>query len=249
VKAPELRRTLATSARLWAHKHHEVQPDSWLAFSGENSLDYNLACCASSTSSILTECCIAPVVQLGNPAIIILAGPGLATAQSLVQAGWVSVGALPFMGLMHRPALEHADRSGIRRLERDDLATARQILEMSHELDPESSVAAIPDGVVEGSDIEAWGVHEEGRMVGCLTTVMESGFVVVWSMAVLPEHQGRGHGRRLLSGVLSDHFDRGARGSLLHSSAAGERLYRSMGYECIEYWQLWSRPRWALGRA
>jgi GNAT superfamily N-acetyltransferase len=249
VKAPELRRTLGASARLWANRHHDVHSDWWLAFSGESNLDYNLACCASSTSSVLTECCLEPVLRLGKPAIIILAGPGLATAQSLLQAGWVSVGALPFMALSHMPVLERAHPSGIRPLERHELSVARQILQISHELDPGSSVVAIPDGVVERTDLGAWGVHENGRMVGCVTTVVESGLVVIWSMAVLPQHQGRGHGRRLLSRVLSEHFERGVRGSVLHSSAAGERLYSSIGYEQIEYWQLWSRPRWALGRA
>jgi hypothetical protein len=36
---------------------------------------------------------------------------------------------------------------------------------------------------------------------------------------------------------------------LLQSSAAGESLSRSVGYEVVEYWQVWSRPRWVLGRA
>jgi len=249
IDRPELRRVLGTSARLWAHTHHDVHTDWWLALSGESNLNYNVACCASSTSGVLTACCLEPVLQLGKPAIIMLAGPGLATAHSLVQAGWACIGALPLMALIQRPVLEHVDRSGVRPLEQDDLSAARKILERSYALDPGSSVAAIPDGVVGRSDIGAWGVHKDGRMVGCLTTVIESGFVVIWSMAVLPQQQGRGHGRRLLSRALSSHFDRGAHGSLLHSSAVGERLYRSFGYEPIEYWQLWSRPRWALGRA
>jgi hypothetical protein len=38
-------------------------------------------------------------------------------------------------------------------------------------------------------------------------------------------------------------------GSLLHSSVAGERLYRQLGFSVVEYLQLWSRPRWVLGAA
>jgi hypothetical protein len=49
--------------------------------------------------------------------------------------------------------------------------------------------------------------------------------------------------------VLNDQFDKGATGSLLHSSVAGEKLYGALGYSTVEYWQLWSRPRWVIGNA
>jgi hypothetical protein len=41
----------------------------------------------------------------------------------------------------------------------------------------------------------------------------------------------------------------GARGSLLHAAIDGEPFYLSLGYRTLEWWQLWSRPRWVLGRA
>ena len=86
-------------------------------------------------------------------------------------------------------------------------------------------------------------------MVASVTIAVEDGLAVVWSMATRSECQGRGYGRRLLETVLRHQFDRGATGSLLHSSVAGERLYRSLGYAVVDYLQLWSRPRWVLGFA
>ena len=85
--------------------------------------------------------------------------------------------------------------------------------------------------------------------MSCVTTVIEDGRVVVWSMATRTESQKRGYGRRLLDSVLVRQSEAGGAGSLLQSSAAGENLYRSVGYEVVEYWQVWSRPRWVLGRA
>jgi ribosomal protein S18 acetylase RimI-like enzyme len=73
--------------------------------------------------------------------------------------------------------------------------------------------------------------------------------LVVWSMATRTDCQGRGFGRQLLGSVLNDQFDKGATGSLLHSSVAGEKLYGALGYSTVEYWQLWSRPRWVIGNA
>lgn len=42
---------------------------------------------------------------------------------------------------------------------------------------------------------------------------------------------------------------RGARASILYSPIAAEPFYRSLGYCVLEHWQLWSNPRWILGRA
>jgi hypothetical protein len=49
--------------------------------------------------------------------------------------------------------------------------------------------------------------------------------------------------------ALGEYLAKGLTGSLLYSSIAGEALYRGMGYEVIEYIQMWSRPRWVLGLA
>ena len=68
-------------------------------------------------------------------------------------------------------------------------------------------------------------------------------------MATLPGSQGRGFGRRLIEVALHDQLEKGATGSLLYSTEAGEKLYRALGYEVTEYIQMWSRPRWVLGLA
>ena len=71
----------------------------WVALSGEKSVTYNVACCQSADADVLTERCLQPVLDLGRPATIMLAGPGLATAQTLADLGWVTVAALPLMVL------------------------------------------------------------------------------------------------------------------------------------------------------
>jgi GNAT superfamily N-acetyltransferase len=245
----DLRRTLGSAARLWsASGVHEVHDDWWLALSGETNVNYNLACCSSSDTDILEKRCLQPMLDLGRPGIIMLGGPGLATAQKLVDAGWVSVGALPLMVLASLP-VEGSPSAGVRAVGRQDLAAARELLADNYGLDDATAAAAIPDRAVDSRDLGMWGLWEGELMVSVVTITVEDGLAVVWSMATRPECQGRGFGHRLLASVLQEQVARGATGSLLHSSVAGEALYRSLGYSTVEYLQLWSRPRWVLGFA
>jgi ribosomal protein S18 acetylase RimI-like enzyme len=245
----DLRRTLGAAARLWAGSgRHEVDEDGWLALSGERNVNYNLACCLSASTDVLADRYLQPLLELGKPGIIMLGGPGLATAQKLVDAGWVSVGALPLMILEATDGASPAE-VGPRPLSLAELPLARQLLADTYGLDDSTAVAAVPDRAAEDGDLSAWGLFEGDHLVTAVTVAVEDGLAVVWSMATRPECQGRGYGRRLLEPVLRHHFDRGATGSLLHSSVAGERLYRSLGYAVVDYLQLWSRPRWVLGFA
>lgn len=57
-----------------------------------------------------------------------------------------------------------------------------------------------------------------------------------------------GYGAAALGAALSAAADEGATSSLLSSSAAGEPLYRALGYRELERWHQWSRPRWVLAR-
>ena len=95
----DVRRTLGGAARLWASaEHHTVSSEWWVALSGEKSVTYNVACCQSADAGVLTDRCLQPVLDLRRPATIMLAGPGLATAQTLADLGWVTVAALPLHG-------------------------------------------------------------------------------------------------------------------------------------------------------
>jgi GNAT superfamily N-acetyltransferase len=245
----DLRRTLGAAARLWAApEHHEVKREWWVACSGELNVNYNVACCQSANSAVLVEQCLQPVLDLGKPAIIMLAGPGLATAQKLAEVGWVGVGALPLMTLTAQ-TMSGGDGVGARAISREELPQVRELLSDTYGLDDASAAAAVPERAVEGGDMGVWGLFDGEQLASCFTSVVEDGLLVVWSMATRREYQGQGYGRRLLEAVLSRQFDDGAAGSLLQSSTAGEKLYRDLGYTVVEHWQLWSRPRWVMARA
>jgi len=245
----DLWRVLGSAARLWARPDLlEVRDEWWTAFSGQRSVSYNLACCHSSRPEVLSEYCLEPALALKKPAIVMLAGPGLATAQKLADSGWITVGALPLM-TVSVPVISAIDTAGARPLSLAELPLARQLLSENYGIDDATAAAAIPDAAVGRSDMAVWGFYAEEQLVSCVTTVLQDGLVVIWSMATRSDRQGRGYGRRLLEAVFGQQFEEGASGSLLHSSPAGEKLYRQLGFTVVEYLQLWSRPRWVLGAA
>lgn len=245
----DLERTFGGSTRLWASAgHHEVHQEWWLALSGDADVNFNLAFSSSSDSAVLAQCCLQPVLDHGKPGIIMVAGPGLATAQVLADAKWVNIGARPLMLLKPLPVGKPAS-TGVRALAADELDLARQVVTETFGVDHRSAKTAIPDSVAERDNVTVWGLFEEDRLVASVAIVEEDGLAVIWSMATLPESQGRGYGRRLIEVALREQLEKGATGSLLYSSVAGENLYRGLGYEVIEFFQMWSRPRWVLGLA
>jgi GNAT superfamily N-acetyltransferase len=249
VTPEDLWRVLGSAARVWARPDLlEVHDEWWTAFSGQRNVNYNVACCHSSRTEVLTEHCLEPALALKKPAIVMLAGPGLATAQKLADSGWITVGALPLMTLSV-PVLSATDTTGARPLSLAELPLARQLLSESYGLDGATAATAVPDVAVGPSDMAVWGFYADDELVSCVTTVLQDGLIVIWSMATRSECQGRGYGRQLLEAVFRKEFEQGASGSLLHSSLAGEKLYRQLGFTLVEYLQLWSRPRWVLGAA
>ena len=245
----DLVRTFGASTRLWASGGvHHVDEDYWVALSGDANVNFNLACCNSSDSIVLTQSCLQPLLDQGQPGIILLAGLGLSTAEHLSDSGWVCIGAQPLM-LLSPLSPEPPTTSDVRTLDIDELNLARRAVTDSFGISDATAMTAIPDSIANCSDVTVWGLFEASQLVSSVVIVEEDGLAVIWSMATLPSSQGRGHGRRLLDVALHDQHEKGATGSLLHSSAAGENLYRGLGYQVIEYLQMWSRPRWVLGLA
>ena len=179
----ELRRDLGAAARLWSSPDHlAVGEWWWTAFSGELSVTYNVACCQSSDNDVLVDHCLQPLLDLKKPGIIMLAGPGLATAQKLADAGWVGVGALPLMLLTELPPSDHRE-SDVRSLTEEDLPEARELLADTYSLSDAAAAAAVPLRAVEDLTLGVWGLFDQGRMVSSFTGATEDGLVVVWSMA------------------------------------------------------------------
>lgn len=81
----------------------------------------------------------------------------------------------------------------------------------------------------------AWrrAVDETGRSVAMGRVVGDGGwYFLVADMATLPEYQGRGLGRRILTELLAEIRERAPAGAYvtLLADPPGQRLYRSLGF-------------------
>lgn len=247
---PRLRALLGASTVLWAGEDGvRVEEGRWVALSGARAVDYNVAFCHAASDGEAIERSLAEIAAAGAPAVVMVAGGALGDVQHLVQAGWVCVGSVPFMT---RPlGSEQVVATGeVRRLRPEEVEAARNIVDEVFGVGPELAQVALPDSAATAPGQSVWGGHDAaGRLVSCLGAVRVDDAVAIWSMATATARRREGHGARLLLGVLADAQADGASRSLLHASPDGEPFYRSLGYEPLERWQLWSRPRWVLGRS
>jgi GNAT superfamily N-acetyltransferase len=244
-----MRIQIGESALFWCHQDgHEVSAGWWKALSGAPSLSFNVLLCYGAEREAVTRS-LETVADLKLPSTIMLAGRALAFAQTLCDAGWVCLGSTPMMALSGLNSADFEVDPNVSRASPDDIEEVRSVVCQTFHMDDDAAALALPDTLMDRPGHSVWTITIEGGIRSCMISVVVESSMVCWSMATLPSAQGHGYGRRLLASVLASHATDGVTTALLYSSPAGERLYRSLGYQTMEHWQLWSRPRWALGAA
>lgn len=242
------RSLLGRTTVLWAgpdgFREHEA---GWIALSGFASVEFNVALCdQASAEAAGLRAIVDEVLASGLPTLLLLADTALGDAQPLIDAGWICVGTLP---LMVRQMGEAGELDpAVRALGLDDLQVVRSLVEQAFLHSPELAAAAIPDSAFTTEGQTVWGLLEEGELVSCLASVRVEEANGWWSLATPPRLQGRGYGGRLFRGVLAEEAKAGAQLTLAWCTPAGRRATMSVGFDEVERWQLWSRPRWVLGR-
>jgi GNAT superfamily N-acetyltransferase len=250
----QLRERLGASASLWAGPEGVTfQARGWTALSGVRSVDYNVVLCAGDGDEL--DAGVERVLTARVPTVVMVAGPALGEVQRLVARDWVCIGATPLMTRelgTGRPGPPLVPAPSARRL--DDalgLAAARALVDEVFEIGPELAQLALP-APTSGAEIshELWGAFDDaGELQSCLALVRVRETVAVWSMATAAAVQGQGYGRRALEAALIAATAAGAERVVLYASPAGEPFYRRLSFREAERWQMWSRPRWVLGRA
>ena len=249
---PAIRRWIGESTALWAGGgRHEVEAGRWLTLSGARSTDYNVAACHDAGPSgpgDLFERSLADVKEAGAPAVVMAAGVALGAVQVLADAGWVCIGQTPVMHLPGAAVGPDPGDGAVRRIGPAELDAVRAVVAVTFELPPELAALAIPDEAAGGAGPMAlWGLEVDGRLVSVAASYRAGPAAVFWSVATPPSEHRRGHGRRLFDSVHARLAADGVEAFVLYASPPGEALYRRLGYEVVEHWQQWSRPRWVLG--
>jgi ribosomal protein S18 acetylase RimI-like enzyme len=243
---------MGESAVLWAGSDGvRLEPDRWLALSGAPSVSYNVILCHGPGDRAALSASAEQLTAAGVPGIVMVAGDALADVQQLAGLSWACIGAVPFMLRPLAAGPIGVPDPDVRRLAGAELAAARRLIADVFELTDEIALVALPADASARPGQSVWGAFDDdGALVSCVTAVAVGPALAFWSLATAPGARRRGHGARLMNTVLVDGADAGLECSVLYtpSSEAGA-FYRSIGYRALEHWQLWSRPRWVLGRA
>ena len=113
-----------------------------------------------------------------------------------------------------------------------DLATVGAINDAAYGLPTPKlgpPIAGLPDTV------RTYGVQAEDGEVGAVAMAFDQGHedTAVWFVATRPEAQNQGLGGKVMRALLKDAHARGNRTASLQSSAAGRRLYESLGFAAV----------------
>lgn len=248
------RGVIGASAGLWARDELRVEPHWWRALSGSRHPDYNVVCGHHPDAR---EPLLESLAALGArklPGLCMLAGEGLGLARDLADEGLVCITSTPLVlfsldGWVPDPAARLLGPG-----ERD---AAWAIVAESFGLDASVAAVALPlDGRVAGtSDTGAprapdrtYGLVEDGRLVSVVGMSGDGPVISGWSMATPPGLRRRGYGARLMQSAFVMEAAGGATSLVALSSPDGLPLYLSRGAVIVEWWQVWSRPRWVFGR-
>lgn len=239
------RAAFGRGAAVWAHRAYAVEAGWWLALSGTSGSDYNQGLLYGDDARETLPHLLAGVEEVGRPTVLSLAGGGLASAQQLSDVGWVCVAALPFMYRAARPG--QADER-VRFLDEDDLEAARGVLSSTFDVAPDSAGALFRPELLRRADTRAWGLFDPTLVSVAVTVEVGDDCYVGWALATAPQFQQRRYGTSLLRHIDDWYYEHGGLGSLHVATSAGARLYAARDHTILEHWQLWSKPRWLLGR-
>ena len=241
------RQTLAESGALWTSGGRFDASAGWCAaFSGSPFVDFNTVFCWGDDPATLCARAVAEVRRAGVPALVFVAGPALGGVQIFADAKWVCIGQAPMMLLALEDLRSEPDLD-VRLLAPEDFEAAWEIGADAHRIPASAAAISLP-ARSDDPNIGIWGIFDDHELRAVMATSRRGPGVGVWSVATARANQGRGYGRRLTCSVLWHLRAAGVTHAVLLSSVEGGPLYRNLGFCTVDNWQMWSRPRWVLGR-
>ncbi|MEU4554264.1 GNAT family N-acetyltransferase [Micromonospora violae] len=163
------------------------------------------------------------------------------TADGLVALGAVQVARMPIMTVGIGEAADVPTPAGVHIAESTDLATF---------VTAYARVSGIPaDGVPatverekaftgDGMVHRLVGHLDDGRVVATAVAWISHGLVTLYFVGTQPEQRRRGIGAAMTRAALDLAAERGVRTAALTSSAAGESVYRSLGFRPVGEFRL-----------
>lgn len=122
---------------------------------------------------------------------------------------------------------------------RDALANAR-VLSRAFGMPEDLTASVLPASVFEAPGVATYLASTDGDVVGSVTLVHHGRVTGIWSMAVEPDRQRSGIGRRLLTSAMAQSRSVGAEQFYLGATPAGQPLYESLGFTTRTIAPVWA---------
>jgi hypothetical protein len=170
----------------------------------------------------------------GLPAVVFSSEHADDEARAVLVANGFAVATVPepLMWCAERPAAADG-RFRIEPASADHLGHAISLTAEAHRIDRRMLEATLGAAADAGA-AEPWLAWDDNGPVSTVWLVEASGVIGVAEMMTPPRDQRRGAGRQLLSGALAARWTPETTGALLLSTAAGRRLYESIGFTAVD---------------
>jgi GNAT superfamily N-acetyltransferase len=226
-------RTAAGRSRLASH--------GALALSGEDAADLNMMILhgpAAESETFFSEgMALADGANL--PVIVVMSGPAEAVGEAARARGLTQAGRIPLMVLREGEAPAPAPCRVEQVQDGRGLEAACGVMSAAFSLDLGAIGRVTAASVEPGSTASVHVAFEGGQPVSAVTVTREQHTAGLWCMATPPAHQRKGHGRALLGEVIGRLRREGVTRFFLFATAAGEPLYRSLGFVTLADAAVW----------
>lgn len=166
-----------------------------------------------------------------------------AAADEVAQArGFALGGSVPLMVLRDDSALAAALRVEglqIRRLGPDDLGLHLDAVVNGFGMPAEILAPFVDSDLLRVSGISAYVGYLDGAPVTTGLAIRADDAIGVFNVGTPEEHRRRGFGAAVSAQAVADGLTEGASYALLQTSDLGAPVYRALGFQTVESWNIW----------
>ena len=216
--------------------------NSFLFYSGLAATFLNTAAIYDGASDVISEV-LEKIATWNIKNSISLAGAGLNHANTLNERGYTPSHATPFMCYAVDERYDKyklPENLTVKRTEsREDSALNKKMLIETFGLS-EEIMEAIFNPTFGKDSTYRYVLYDKGTPVSTSLFLVEGDFAGCFDVATPAGHQRKGYGAELMKFMLKEQERLGTKVICLQSSNAGLKLYKSLGFQVIEYQQTWN---------
>lgn len=213
-----------------------------LGLTGEPLADFNMLILGPDPhAEVFLTRSVARAREQGLP-LTAMMSPHVAQALAPVamQLGLTTAGSAPLMVLRAGTPLRSSRPAKIARALGPELVgIAGDLVAAAFDVPRDAVARCIDVGLTETAGVETYIAWGDGGPVSAVSVTPTGDTAGISLMATLPEHQGKGVGRALLTQVIDDYRTRGVERFHLGATEAGRPLYESLGFETIAHLTAW----------